>query len=114
MLADFVILIFVSQDRSPQLSFIDVCSIFEAVAVRDGPGPNLGQKPAQNRPKQKSIFLFPNLRPSHISFEMLSAARHRGSGHDRALSPAAGGRWIDAALDLPAWRPGRGPFKKGR
>ena len=43
-------------ERSPELMFVDLCSIFQAGAVRNGPEPNFGRKPAQNRPKLKSIF----------------------------------------------------------
>ena len=47
--------------------FVDLCSIFKAGAVRNGPGPNFGRKPAQNRPKLKSSFLFPNISPRQLS-----------------------------------------------
>ncbi len=33
--------------------FVDLCSIFQAGSVGNGPGPNFGRKPAQNQPKPK-------------------------------------------------------------
>ncbi len=42
--------------RSPELISVDLCSGFQAGAVRNVPGPNFGRKPAQNRPKLNFIF----------------------------------------------------------
>ncbi len=57
----FYTLVLVPQDRSPELVFVDLCSIFQAGAVGNSPGPNFGRKPAPKRPKLKSIFELPNL-----------------------------------------------------
>ncbi len=38
--------------------------MFEAGAVRDGPGPNFDGKPTPNRPKLKYTFFFPIISPS--------------------------------------------------
>ncbi len=50
------------QNRSPGLTLVDVCSVGQAEAVGNGPGPKFGQKPAQNRPEQKSR----NYKPSNL------------------------------------------------
>jgi hypothetical protein len=52
----FQILVLVPQNRSPELIFVESCSIFQAGAVGNAPGPNFGRKPARNRPKLKFIF----------------------------------------------------------
>ena len=36
-------------DRSPGVILVDLWSDFQAGAVGNGPGPNFGRKPAQNR-----------------------------------------------------------------
>ncbi len=36
---------------------VDLCSIFQAGAVRNGPGPNFGRKLAQHRPKLKYLYV---------------------------------------------------------
>ncbi len=46
---------------------VDLCSIFQAGAVRNGPGSNFGWKPAPNPPKLKSISQFPGVIPSQYS-----------------------------------------------
>ncbi len=50
----------VPYNRPPELIFVALSSIIQAGAVCDGPGPSFGRKPAQNQPKLKSTFWFPN------------------------------------------------------
>ena len=50
--------------RTPELVFVDLCSVFQAGAGGHGPGPNFGRKPTNNLEKQKYIFQFPVLSPS--------------------------------------------------
>jgi hypothetical protein len=54
----------VPQIRSPGLIFVDLCSVGQAGAVGQAPGPNLGRKPAKKPEKLKYIFEFPVLSPS--------------------------------------------------
>ncbi len=67
----------VPYNRSPELIFVDVCSVFQAGAVGHGPGPNFGRKPAKNLEKLKYIFEFPVLSPS------------KGSMHSKVVRPLA-------------------------
>ncbi len=43
-------------NRSPGLILDDSCSVCRAGAVRNGPGPNFGLKPAKYRPNQQIYF----------------------------------------------------------
>ncbi len=45
-----------TENRSPGLMLVDLCSVFPAEAVGKGPGPKFGRKPDPNRQKLKSIF----------------------------------------------------------
>ncbi len=47
-------------NRSPGLILVDLCSICQAGVVGNGPGPKFGRKPAQNQPKLKSRFQYPD------------------------------------------------------
>ncbi len=69
LMGGFHIFVLVSYHRSPELTFVELCSIFQVGAirnVRNGPGPNFGRKTAHNRQKLKSIFQFPNISPSEL------------------------------------------------
>ncbi len=47
--------------RSPELIFVDLRSILQAGAIRNGPEPNLGRKPTKQITKLKFRFQFPNI-----------------------------------------------------
>ncbi len=56
---------------SAELIFVDLCSVFHAVAVGNGPGPNCGRKTIETRPRQKiKVFAtLPNYRlVTHFNF----------------------------------------------
>ena len=59
------------QSRSPELIFVDLCSMFQAGAVGNGPGPNFGRKPTQNPQKLKPRFQFPNISPSQLGCSIM-------------------------------------------
>ena len=46
-------------NRSPELVFVDLCSILQAGVFRNGPGPNFGRKPAQIDQNENLYFSFP-------------------------------------------------------
>ncbi len=56
--------------RSPEPISDDFCSIFQAGAVRDGPGPNFGQKPTQNRPIYKYIYIYIRRNRPDVTFDV--------------------------------------------
>ncbi len=63
--------------------FISVDCIFRDGAVRNGPGPKFGQKPAQNLPKLKFRFQLPNISTSQLVVRDLwveKTIRPRGLG----------------------------------
>ncbi len=56
LIAGIYILVLVPWNQSSELTFVDSCCVVQAGAVRRGPGPNFGRKPAQNRRKVKYRF----------------------------------------------------------
>ncbi len=64
-------------NRSPDISFIAFYTIFRAGAVRNGPGPNFGRKPARNRPKLVYRFEFHCWSPDPHKFHRLSRTDHK-------------------------------------
>ena len=46
--------------RSPGIILADLCSVFQDGAVGNGPGPNFGRKPAQNRENLYNIYIYIN------------------------------------------------------
>ncbi len=58
--------------------FFDLCSVFQAGAVDNGPGLNFGRKAAQNRPRIKITFEFLNISLSQaINLEIVCEGRER-------------------------------------
>ncbi len=70
-----------SRGRSPELICVDLCSVFQAGAVRDGPGPNFGQKPTQYLQKLKNMYFNFNFHVDLKHSWVASSPLPPGGGH---------------------------------
>ena len=91
-------------DWSPGSGLFDLCSMFQAGALGQGPGPKFGRKPTQNRPKQIcyfSVLIYVLVSKVGVSQGVSTGASQgpAGRGGGRVRPPAVSPRELHCSIN---------------